>query len=371
MSQSPLMQPLMLGNLELKNRVVMAPLTRARAGKDRVPTEMMAEYYAQRASAGLIISEATVISEQAIGWINTPGIYNDEQVAGWANVVRSVHAAGGKMFLQLWHMGRSSHSSFHDGQPPVSASAIKISPSAGEAHTYDGKQPYETPRALTSEEIPGVVADYRAAAAHAQAAGFDGVEIHAANGYLIDQFLQSKTNHRTDLYGGSIENRYRFLGEVVAAVTEVFDASQVGVRLSPNGVYNDMGSADFREQFTYAAEQLSPLGLAYLHVVDGLAFGFHENGKPMTLAEFRQVFSGLLMGNCGYDQEMAEAAIESGAADLIAFGRPFISNPDLAERFAHQWPLAPIADTKLWYGAGPDAQGYTDFPTFAEASAAR
>ncbi|EAQ77724.1 alkene reductase [Blastopirellula marina] len=371
MSQSPLMQPFTLGHLKLKNRVVMAPLTRARAGKDRVPTEMMAEYYAQRASAGLIISEATVISEQAIGWINTPGIYNDAQVAGWTTVTNAVHEAGGKIYLQLWHMGRSSHSSFHHGQPPVSASAIKISESAGQAHTYEGKQPYETPRALATEEIPGIVADYRAAAERAQAAGFDGVEIHAANGYLIDQFLQSKTNHRTDLYGGSVENRYRFLGEVVAAVTEVFEPSRVGVRLAPNGVYNDMGSPDFREQFTYAAQQLSPLGLAYLHVVDGLAFGFHEKGKPMTLAEFRQVFSGPLMGNCGYDQEMAAAAITSGDADLIAFGRPFISNPDLAERFAHQWPLAPIADTQLWYGTGPNAHGYTDFPTFAEASAAR
>lgn len=368
MSNSPLLQSLALGNQTLKNRIAMAPLTRARSGDDRVPTELAAEYYAQRASAGLIITEATVISEQGIGWINTPGIYNDEQVAGWRKVVNSVHDAGGKIYLQLWHMGRSSHSSFHGGEPPVSASAVKIA--EGYSHTKEGKQPYETPRALTTEEIPGVVADYGAAAARAKEAGFDGVEIHAANGYLIDQFLQSHTNLRTDRYGGSIENRYRFLGEVVAAVTEVWDPSQVGVRLSPNGVFNDMGSSDFREQFTYAISQLSPLGLAYLHVLDGTAFGFHEKGEPMTLAEIRGIYAGTLIGNSGYDQESAERTLARGDADLIAFGRAYISNPDLAERFAHQWPLAPIADPKLWYGAGPDPHGYTDFPTFAEASAA-
>lgn len=368
MSNSPLLQPLSLGNLTLKNRIVMAPLTRARSGDDRVPTDMAAEYYAQRAGAGLIISEATVISQQGIGWVNTPGIYNDAQVAGWRKVVDAVHQAGGKIFLQLWHMGRSSHSSFHGGEPPVSASAIKIS--EGFSHTKAGKQPYETPRALTTEEVVAVVADYGAAAARAKEAGFDGVEIHAANGYLIDQFLQSRTNRRTDLYGGSIENRYRFLGEVVAAVTSAWEASQVGVRLSPNGVYNDMGSPDFREQFSHAIGQLSPLGLAYLHVVDGVAFGFHELGEPMTLAEIRGIYAGTLMGNSGYDQTAAEQTVASGDADLIAFGRAYISNPDLAERFAHQWPLAPIADPKLWYGAGPDPRGYTDFPTFAEAPAA-
>ncbi|MCC9607748.1 alkene reductase [Blastopirellula sp. JC732] len=346
----------------------MAPLTRARAGDDRIPTAMMAEYYAQRASSGLIITEATVISQQGIGWLNTPGIYNDEQTAGWREVVDAAHSAGGKIFLQLWHMGRSSHSSFHDGELPVSASAIKIS--TDEIRTNAGKKEFEVPRALETAEVADVVADYRAAAARAKEAGFDGVEIHAANGYLIDQFLQSRTNQRTDQYGGSIENRYRFLGEVVAAVTEIWDASRVGVRLSPNGVYNDMGSTDFREQFSYAMQQLSPLGLAYLHVVDGIAFGFHKLGDPMTLAEIREIFSGPLMGNSGYDQASAEAAVERGDADLLAFGRAYISNPDLVERFAHQWPLATEADPKMWYGAGPDARGYTDFPTFAEASTA-
>ncbi|MFI4875286.1 MAG: alkene reductase [Blastopirellula sp. JB062] len=368
MSQSPLLQPFSLGKLSLKNRVVMAPLTRARAGDDRVPTAMMAEYYAQRATAGLLISEATVISRQGIGWNNTPGIYNDEQTAGWADVVNAVHQVDGKIFLQLWHTGRASHSSFHGGEMPVSASDVKIT--TGQVHTDEGKKEYETPRPLTTDEVVGVVADYRAAAARAQAAGFDGIEIHAANGYLIDQFLQSKTNRRTDRYGGSIENRYRFLREVVAAVSEVYEPGRVGVRLAPNGVFNDMGSPDYRQQFTYAATQLSGLGLAYLHVVDGLQFGFHEQGDPMTLAEFRQVYAGPLMGNCGYDQTLAEKAILNGDADLIAFGRPFISNPDLAVRFAQQLPLAPEADPQLWYGAGPDARGYTDFPSFAQSSSA-
>jgi len=286
------------------------------------------------------------------------GIYNDAQQAAWKKVVAAMHAKGAPVFLQLWHCGRASHSSFHGGKPAVSASAIKIN--GDYLHTPIGKQPYETPRALETAEVAAIVQDYRRAAERAKSAGFDGVEIHAANGYLIDQFLQSKTNQRSDHYGGSFENRFRFLKEIVEAIVTVWPANRIGVRLSPNGNFNDMGAPDFRQTFTYAAEQLNSYGLAYLHVVDGLAFGFHEQGKPMTLPEFRAVFTGPLMGNCGYTQETAEAALASGQADFIAFGRPYLSNPDLVERFANGWELNPPADLKAWSAPGP--QGYTDFP---------
>jgi 2,4-dienoyl-CoA reductase-like NADH-dependent reductase (Old Yellow Enzyme family) len=233
--------------------------------------------------------------------------------------------------------------------------------------TSDGKQPYEVPRALETDEVRAVVADYARAAERAKAAGFDGVEIHSANGYLLDVFLQSKTNHRTDVYGGSVEHRYRMLDEVVEAVIRVWSADRVGVRLSPNGAFNDMGSPDYREQFTYAATQLDRFGLAYLHVMDGLAFGFHELGEPMTLADFRKVFHGPLMGNCGYTKDEAEKRVAAKDADLIAFGRPYISNPDLVERFANDWPLTPDADMADWY-TPKGADGYTDFPVYAEAA---
>lgn len=353
-----LLSPFDLRGIPLRNRVVMAPLTRGRAGRERVPNELMLEYYTQRASAGLIISEATTISEQANGWVDSPGVYTDAQEAGWRKITTALRGRGTPFFLQLWHQGRASHSSFHGGQPAVSASAIKIN---GEyIHTPIGKQPHEVPRALETAEVAAVVEDYRKAAARALAAGFDGVEIHAANGYLINQFLDSKTNYRADQYGGSVENRARFLKEVTEAVLTVWPAGRVGVRLSPNGIYNDMGAPDFRETFTYAAKLLNAYGLAYLHVVDGLAFGFHEKGAPMTLSEFRAVFDGPLMGNCGYSQVTAEEAISSGQADLIAFGRPYLSNPDLVERFAHGWELNPPADMAAW--SAPTAAGYTDFP---------
>jgi N-ethylmaleimide reductase len=319
------------------------------------------EHYTQRASAGLIIAEATTISEQGFGWVDSPGIYNDAQVAGWKNITTALGAKGTPIFLQLWHCGRASHSSFHGGQPAVSASAIKIN--GDYIHTPDGKQPYETPRALETAEVASVVENYRRAAQRAKAAGFDGVEIHAANGYLINQFLDSKTNHRTDQYGGSLENRTRFLKEVLEAVLTVWPADRIAVRLSPNGIFNDMGAPDFRETFTHVATWLNTYELAYLHVVDGLAFGFHEQGQPMTLAEFRAVFSGPLMGNCGYTRETAEAAIASGQADLIAFGRPYLSNPDLVERFANGWELNPPADMSTW--SAPTAEGYNDFPFHA------
>lgn len=358
-----LLSPFDLGGLTLKNRVVMAPLTRGRAGEERIPNALMAEYYAQRATVGLIISEATVISKQANGWLNTPGIYSDEQAQAWKQVVNAVHAKGTPFFLQLWHTGRASHSSLQENnQLPVSASALKIE--GDYIHTAIGKQPYEIPRPLETNEIPLIVEDYRQAAKRAKEAGFDGVEIHAANGYLIDQFLQSKTNHRTDQYGGSIENRYRFLKEIVEAILTVFPANRIGVRLAPNGVYNGMGSKDFRETFLYVAKQLNVYGLAYLHLMDGLAFGFHNLGEPMVLAEFRHVFTGALIANCGYTQETAQAAIKDGNADLVAFGRPLISNPDLVERFANGWPLNPPAEQDVWYSF--DKEGYTDFPTYQQ-----
>ncbi|MEJ2717487.1 MAG: alkene reductase [Deltaproteobacteria bacterium] len=358
-----LFRPFELDGLSLANRIVMSPLTRSRAGEERMPNALMAEYYAQRASAGLLITEATVISRQGIGWLNSPGIYSDEQARAWKQVVDAVKERGSSMFLQLWHCGRASHSSFHEnGELPVSASAVKLN--GDYIHTPLGKQPYETPRALETDEIPGVVLDYREAARRAKEAGFDGIEIHAANGYLIDQFLQSKTNHRTDRYGGSLENRYRFLGEIVESVSEVWPASRVGVHLAPNGNFNDMGAPDFRETFRYVATRLNEVGLAYLHVVDGLEFGFHGLGEPMTLGEFREVFKGPLIGNCGYTQERAEEAIRTGQADLIAFGRPYISNPDLVARFANGWPLNPPAEMKAWYSF--DAEGYIDFPLYED-----
>lgn len=359
---SPLLTPFQMRDLSLKNRVVLAPMTRSRAGRERMPNSMMAEYYGQRSSAGLLLTEATTISEEANGWIDAPGIYTHAMTEAWKPIVAAVHAKKSHLFMQLWHMGRASHSSFHDGKPSVAPSAIRINEEY--IHTPNGKQPHEVPRALETSEIPRVVEDFRRAAERARLAGFDGVEIHGANGYLIDEFLQAKTNHRTDAYGGSVEKRYQFLKEVVEAILTVWPASRVGVRISPNGVFNDMGSADYREQFLYVAKQLDSYGLAYLHVMDGLAFGFHQLGEPMTLSDFRAVFTGPLIGNCGYTQETAEAAVASGSADLIAFGRPFISNPDLVERFQHGWPLAEPAAIADWYSP-IGAKGYTDFMPYS------
>lgn len=363
-----LLSPLKLRDMSVKNRVALAPMTRARAGESRLANGLMAEYYAQRAGVGLVITEATTVSAQGNGWVGSPGIYTDEMGAAWKPVVNAVHSAekddgsagGAPIFLQLWHCGRASHSSFHGGQPAVSASAIRLD---GESvHTPDGKQNYETPRALETSELKGVVADYVAAAQRAKDAGFDGVEIHSANGYLLNQFLESKTNHRTDEYGGGVENRFRLLREVVEGVAEVFPTHRIAVRLSPNGVFNDMGSPDYRETYLYAARELNAYGLAFLHVMDGLAFGFHEQGEPMTLADFREVFAGPLMGNCGYDGQTADAAIKTGAADMIAIGRPLIANPDYVERLRNDWPLEPMADMSTWYLGEDSAKGYTNFP---------
>ncbi|MEW4488815.1 alkene reductase [Thalassoglobus sp. JC818] len=361
MSFPNLFSSFQLRDLTVKNRIAMAPMTRGRSGVERIPNELMAEYYRQRSDAGLIITEATVVSEQGIGWNETPGIYTDEMRDGWKLITDAIHEVDGKVFLQLWHCGRASHSTFHNGERAVSASANAIDEEY--IHTPEGKLPHEVPRALETDEIPMIVDDYADATRRAAEAGFDGVEIHAANGYLINQFLESKTNQRDDRYGGSIENRYRFLGEIVDATTSVWSPERVAVRLSPNGVFNGMGSPEYRELYTYAAQQLDRYGLAYLHVMDGLAFGFHELGSPMTLEEFRNIFRGPLMGNCGYDAETAEAQIESGNADLIAIGRPFLSNPDYVERIKNGWPLAEPADQTVW-SSPTGAEGYTDFPAY-------
>ena len=344
---SPLFEKIQIGDLQLNNRIAMAPMTRGRAGDSRVPNEMMAKYYHQRSSAGMLISEATVISAQGNGWVGSPGIYTPEMTAGWRRVVDKVKPTGTPFFLQLWHCGRASHSDFHNGEPPVSASNVKD---------------YEVPRPLTIEEIAVTVEDYRQAAQNAKDAGFSGVEVHSANGYLLNQFLDSKTNLRDDRYGGSLENRYRFLGEALAAVTEVWPANRVGVRLSPNGVFNDMGSPDFRETYLFVIQELNKLGLGYVHIMDGLAFGFHEQGDPMTLAEFRLHYDGVIIGNCGYTKEDAEERISKGLADIACIGRPYISNPDLVERWLNDWPLAPCDDMSLWYTPGPE--GYTDYPPY-------
>lgn len=364
-SPEPLLKPFDLRDLTTKNRVALAPMTRARAGETRLANALMAEYYAQRAGVGLVITEATTVSAQGNGWVGSPGIYTDEMGAAWKQVVDAVHSAQGggtPIFLQLWHVGRVSHSAFHGGDLPVSASAVRLNGDG--VHTPDGKKEYEVPRALRTSELVGVVTDYVSAAKRAKDAGFDGVEVHSANGYLLNQFLDPKTNQRTDAYGGSLENRFRLLREVVEGVTSVFPASRVGVRISPNGAFNDMGSADFRETYLSTASELNSFGLAYLHVMDGLAFGFHELGKPMTLSEFREVFEGPLIGNCGYDGDSAAAAVGSGAADMIAIGRPMIANPDYVERLRNGWPLAPLADVSGWYAGEPDAQGYTDFASY-------
>ncbi|MEM6820445.1 MAG: alkene reductase [Verrucomicrobiota bacterium] len=361
-----LLENYQLVDLTLSNRIALAPMTRARAGAERIPNDTMAEYYIQRASAGLIITEATTVSEQANGWVQSPGLYTQAMAEGWTELNEAVHQAGGTIFTQLWHCGRASHSSFNNGNAPVAPSPIKIN---GEGvHTAKGKLPHETPRALETKEIPGLIQSYRDAASRAKDAGFDGIEIHSANGYLLDEFLQSKTNHRTDAYGGSIENRFRLLRDILEAVIEIWPSKRVAVRLSPNGVFNDMGSSDYREQFTYAAEQLDAFNLAYLHVMDGLAFGFHELGEPMTLADFRNVYRGTLMGNCGYNQKTAEEAVKRGDADMIAIGRPFISNPDLVARYQNNWPLNPDAAVEDWY-TPKGAAGYTDFPIYRKQTA--
>ena len=349
-----LFEPVTMGRLTLPNRIVMAPLTRNRASAEGVPQAMNVEYYRQRASAGLIISEASPISPQGIGYPGTPGIYSAAQVAGWREVVAAVHAEGGQMYLQLWHVGRISHPSLQpDGQLPVAPSAIRP---AGEAVTYTGMQPFVTPRVLAAEELPEIVQSYVGASRNALEAGFDGVEIHAANGYLIDQFLRDGSNRRTDAYGGSLDNRARLLQEITTAVCAAVGADRVGVRLSPENSFNDMRDSDPQQTFNHVAALLGGSGLAYLHVVEG---DMVSGAQQVDYAAIRSRFGGLYMANCRYDQVRAQQALHSGAADLVSFGSLYIANPDLVERFRRGAALN-TPDPETFYGG--DEHGYTDYP---------
>jgi len=355
-----LFTPIQVSPYRLENRIVMAPLTRNRAGAGNVPQAMQVEYYGQRASAGLIITEATQVSPQGVGYPGTPGIHSREQVAGWRRVTDAVHTQGGRIFLQLWHVGRISHPSLQpNGALPVAPSAIRPE---GDVFTETGPQPFVTPRALTLDEIPDIVEDHQTAAANALEAGFDGVEVHAANGYLLDQFLRDGSNTRTDRYGGSIENRARLLFEVVDAVTGVWGADRVGVRLSPINSFNSMSDSDPDATFGYAASRLSPYGLAYLHVVEADFAGANSTQRYDREA-LRKAFDGVYIANGGYDRPRALQAIESGNADLVSFGAPYIANPDLVERFALDAPLNK-PDPATFYGG--DERGYLDYPFLDE-----
>jgi len=370
-----LFSPLKVGPYQLSHRVVMAPLTRMRAEKDSfAPGPLNAEYYGQRATdGGLIIAEASPVMASGRGNPATPGIYTDAQIKGWRVVVDAVHAKGGLIFLQLWHVGRVSHSSFQPGgAPPVAPSAVPITGPGLMAMTMDGKvAPYETPRALQTSEIADVIEAFRQGARNALAAGFDGVEIHGANGYLLEQFLQSRSNLRTDQYGGSIENRARLLLEITEAVIGVWGASRVGVRLTPYGIANGSGEAEPMPLYSYVVKALDKLGLAYLHFIEPRSSGAgraevnHQN-VPSAMVLFRPLWSGVLITAGGFTGETAEAAIADGHANAIAFGRIFISNPDLPRRLQHGFPITPY-NRATFYGG--DAAGYTDYPAYDEMAA--
>jgi N-ethylmaleimide reductase len=359
-----LLSPFRLGRLELRNRSVMSPMTRSRAIDGNVPNPLAAAYYAQRATAGLIVTEATQVSPQGVGYIRTPGIHAPAQVAGWRQVTDAVHRAGGKIFAQLWHVGRISHPDFHDGALPVAPSAIAAD---GEVFTSRGRTKMVTPRALDLHELPGIVAQFRKGAENAQAAGFDGVELHGANGYLLDQFLRDGTNRRTDAYGGSVRNRARFPLEVTEAVVAVWGPDRVGYKVSPNGAFNSMSDSDPIATFSYLADELSKLRLLYLHATEGVAGPMAPPaGTILAAPVLRQRFKGALILNGGYNAHSAEAAIARGDADLIAFGVPFLANPDLPFRYARSAPLN--APDQATFYAG-EAKGYTDYPALAPATA--
>jgi len=362
--QAKLFTPLTLGDLTLPNRIVMAPLTRNRAHPDGdVPYALHVKYYAQRASAGLIITEGTQISPEGKGYIQTPGIYSTEQVAGWKAVTDAVHGAGGRIFAQLWHVGRISHVSLlPEGQAPVAPSAITAQSQTFIASGFADVSP---PRALETEEIARVVEDYRKAAENAREAGFDGVEVHSANGYLIDQFLRDGTNKRTDASGGSLENRTRLLAEVLEAVTTVFPSKRVGVRFSPFSNYNDIADSDPMTIFGAAIARANDAGLGYLHLIEGQTAGPRELPAG-AIAKLRAGFDGAYMANNGYDRERAIEAVDTGEVDLVAFGKLFIANPDLVERLEKDAPLNE-PDQATFYGG--DAHGYTDYPTLEDVAA--
>jgi N-ethylmaleimide reductase len=355
-----LLSPYRLGALELKNRMVMAPMTRSRAVEGNVPNPLAVSYYAQRATAGLQVTEATQVSQQGVGYIRTPGIHSSAQVAGWRPVTDAVHRAGGKIFAQLWHVGRISHPDFHDGALPVAPSAIAAD---GEVFTTKGRTKMVAPRALDAQELPGIVAQFKQGAENAKAAGFDGVELHGANGYLLDQFLRDGANHRTDAYGGAIRNRARFPLEVTEAVVAVWGAQRVGYRVSPNSGFNSMSDSDPIATFSYFADELNRLGLVYLHAVEAVAGpAAPRPGTALAAPMLRQRFKGTLILNGGYDAQSAEAAIARGDTDLIAFGVPFLANPDLPVRYAQQTPLN-TPDPATFYAG--EANGYTDYPALA------
>lgn len=356
-----LFTPFTLGNLALANRIVMAPMTRNRAVAGNVPGDLILEHYCQRASAGLIITEGSQVSPAGQGYPFTPGIHSAEQIAGWRRITEAVHAKGGRIYLQLWHVGRVSHPDLQpQGGLPVAPSAIRP---AGQVYTFDGLKDFVTPHALDLAEIAAVTEQFRSGARNAREAGFDGVEIHGANGYLLDQFLRDGTNQRSDAYGGSLPNRARFMLEVTEAVCGVWDADRVGLRLSPLNPFNDIRDTNPEATFSHVVEQLNRFGLAYLHVT---ALGADEPGAagPMfDLRKLRNLYTGIYMVNAGYGKARANAALAAGDADLVAFGVPYIANPDLPERFAQDAPLN-SADPATFYGG--DAKGYTDYPMLSD-----
>lgn len=350
-----------MGELELTNRMVMAPMTRNRANQDNAPHDLNVKYYQQRATAGLIITEASQVSAEGVGYPATPGIYSDAQVEGWRKVVDTVHAEGGHIFIQLWYCGRISHPNLlPDNQTPVAPSAIQPE---GEAVTFEGLKPFVTPRALETSEIAGIVAQYKHAAQMAKQAGFDGIEVHGANGYLIDQFLRDGSNQRTDQYGGSVENRMRFLNEVLDAVCEVWPSQRVGLRLTPENSFNSMSDSDPQHHFAYFISQLNSRNLAYLHILEGDMMTKQRNVDYRSL---RDRFNGIYMANNAYDKDRAEQTLSNGDADMIAFGVPFLANPDLVYRYQNDLPLNDV-DPDTFYGG--DEHGYSDYP-FAEQNVA-
>jgi N-ethylmaleimide reductase len=346
-----------VSDLTLPNRIVLAPMTRSRAQAGNVPSPLAATYYVQRASAGLLITEGTQVSPQGVGYIRTPGIHSPAQVAGWATITDAVHAAGGRIFAQLWHVGRVSHPDFHDGQLPVAPSAIR---GEGDVFTMTGRSPLPMPRALTLDEIPGVVDQFRAAAENARAAGFDGIELHGANGYLLDQFLRDGSNVRTDRYGRSVANRARFPIEVVDAVIDVWGASRVGYKIAPRFSGLGMSDSDPIATFSYLADALNRRGLVYLHVAEPVAGPQAASGVPRITPILRRLFGGALIVNGGYDRAAGEAAVAAGEADLVAYGVPFLANPDLPERFRRHAALNQPDATTFYMG---EDKGYIDYPT--------
>jgi 2,4-dienoyl-CoA reductase-like NADH-dependent reductase (Old Yellow Enzyme family) len=351
-----LFDPLSIGDLRLPNRVIMAPLTRLRAGETKIPNELMAEYYAQRASAGLIISEGVPVSPQAVGYRGVPGIWTEDHIGGWKRVTRAVHEAGGRIFMQIWHVGRISDPIFQEGKPPVAPSAVAAK---GNVSLLRPERAFETPRSLATQEVGQVVADFRRAAQFAEAAGFDGVELHGANGYLLDQFLQDSSNRRVDEYGGPIENRARLMLEAVDAAAEVWGPSRVGMHLAPRGDVHSMGDSDLAATFDYVARELGRRKLAFLCV--------REHVAPDSLGpQLRKAFGGIYIANEGFTAKTAQEALDAGWADAVAFGKAFIANPDLPERMRLGMPLNK-PETATFYA--PGAEGYTDYPTMNRTAA--